>query len=50
MHGRELHKKILVGKPKEKGPVRTLRCIWENNNKVYSKETKWQGVDWIHLA
>jgi hypothetical protein len=41
--------KILAGKHKERGSVGRLRCIWENNNKVYGKEIEWEGVDWINL-
>jgi hypothetical protein len=42
--------KVLVGKPKEKRPVRKLRYRWENGFKMDLRETGWECVVWIHLA
>ena len=25
-------------------------CGWEDNGNTADKETKWEGVDWMHLA
>jgi hypothetical protein len=42
--------RILVGKPEGTRLLRRRRCGWEDNIKIDSKETGWDGVDWIHLA
>jgi len=26
------------------------RRIWEDNIKIYLRETEWESFDWIHLA
>jgi len=41
---------ILVGKPEGKKPVGRLSRRWEDNIKLYIKETGWEGVDWMHLV
>jgi len=42
--------KVLVGKPKGKGPLRRLRCRWEDNRKVNLKKVGcglWIG--WLRI-
>lgn len=29
---------------------RRLVCRYDDNTKVYFKETDWEGVQWIHVA
>jgi hypothetical protein len=41
---------ILVGKPKEKRPLRRPRLRWKNTIKMDLRETGREGVDWIHLT
>jgi hypothetical protein len=41
---------ILVGKPEGKRPLVRSRHKWEVNIKMDIKETRWEGVDWMHLA
>jgi hypothetical protein len=33
-----------------KRPLRRLRHRWEDNIRMYLRETGWEGMDWIHLA
>jgi hypothetical protein len=40
--------KVLVGKLEEKRPLGRPRLRWENNIDVGG--TRWNDVDWIHLA
>jgi hypothetical protein len=42
--------KVLVGKPKGKGPLRKLRYTWEEGIKIDLREVGWEGVEWIHLT
>jgi hypothetical protein len=42
--------KILFNKLDGKRPVRRPRHRWEDNIKMYLKETRCEDVDWIHLA
>jgi hypothetical protein len=42
--------RILVGKPKGKGPLERPRHRWEGGIKMDLREMGWQGVEWIHLA
>jgi hypothetical protein len=42
--------KILVEKPGRKRPLRRCRRIWEDDIKIYQKETGYENKDWIHLA
>jgi hypothetical protein len=42
--------KISVGKPEGNRPLRRPRCRWEDNMKMYLKETGFGTVDWIDLA
>jgi hypothetical protein len=42
--------KILAEKPEAKRPSGRPRRRWENNIKMYLKETGLEGVDWIHLT
>jgi hypothetical protein len=42
--------KVLAGKTKGKRPLGKSRHRWEDNIKMYFKETGWVDVDWIHLA
>jgi hypothetical protein len=41
---------LLVGKPEEKGPLKSYRYGWEDNIRMYLRETGWEGVEWIQLA
>jgi hypothetical protein len=40
----------MVGKPEGKGPLRRPRHRWENNIRMYLREIRWKGVDFIHLT
>jgi hypothetical protein len=42
--------RILVGKPEEKRPLGRPRRSWENNIKMYLKETGRNSTNWVHLA
>jgi hypothetical protein len=41
---------ILVGKPEGRGPLGSLRRIWEDNIKIDLGEIGFGDVDWTHLA
>jgi hypothetical protein len=47
--GRNVHR-VLVRKPKGKRPLDKSRNRWKNDIKMYLKEVRWEGVDWINLA
>ena len=47
--GRGVHR-VLVGKPKEKRPLRRARCRWEANIKMDLQEVGGSCEDWIELA
>jgi hypothetical protein len=42
--------KILVGNSEGKRPLRRLNRRWEDNIKIYLKEIRGEGADWIHLT
>jgi hypothetical protein len=42
--------RILVRESVGKTSLRRTSCRWEDNIKMYLKETVCEGVDWIHLA
>jgi hypothetical protein len=42
--------RVLVGKPKGKGPLERPRCRWEDGIKMGLREIGWGGVKWIRLA
>jgi hypothetical protein len=42
--------KVLVGKPKGKGPLGILRHKWEDGIKMGLREIGCSSVEWIHLA
>jgi hypothetical protein len=42
--------KILVGKPEGKRPLGRPRRRWVDNIKIYLREIRWDGSDWINLA
>jgi len=42
--------KILAGKPERKKSLVRPRHRWEDNIKIYLRETLWEGVDWILLT
>jgi hypothetical protein len=42
--------RILVGKPEGKRPVGRLRRMWVDDIKIYLREIRWDGMDWIDLA
>jgi hypothetical protein len=42
--------KNLVGKPEGRKPLRRPRHRWEDNIKMDLRETRFGGMDWIHLA
>jgi hypothetical protein len=41
--------RILVAKPKGRGPLGRPRCRWVDNIKMDLKETGWSSMDWIDL-
>jgi hypothetical protein len=41
---------ILVGRPEGRRPLGRHRHRWEDNIKMYLRETGFGDVDWIHLA
>ena len=43
-------RRILVGKPKGKGPLGRHRCIGEDNIKIDFQEEGCEVIDWIELA
>jgi hypothetical protein len=47
---RELHTEFLMGKLKEKRPLRRPRLRWEDNIKMERKEIESEGVDWNYLT
>jgi hypothetical protein len=42
--------RILVGKSGGKRPLGRPRRRWVDNIKIYSREIRWVGMDWIDLA
>jgi hypothetical protein len=42
--------RVLVGNPKEKGPLGKPRRSWVDNIKRDLREIGWDGMDWIDLA
>ena len=42
--------RVLVGKPKSKGPVGRPRRRWEDNIKMDLQEVGYGGMDWIELG
>jgi hypothetical protein len=40
---------ILVGRPEGRRPLGRPRRRWEDNIKIYLRETEFGDVDWIHL-
>jgi hypothetical protein len=43
-------RRVLVGKPKRKGPFGRPRRRWESNMKMDLQEVECEGMDWIDLA
>jgi len=41
---------ILVGKQAGKRPLIKPRHRWKGNIRMDLRETRWNGVDWMHLA
>jgi hypothetical protein len=41
---------ILEGKPEGKSPPGRPWRRWEDNIKMYLRQVRWGGMDWIHLA
>jgi hypothetical protein len=39
-----------VGKPEGNKPLGRPRPRWMDNNKLYLRETEWDGVDWTDMA
>jgi hypothetical protein len=42
--------RALVGKPEGRRPLGRPRRRWEDNIKMYLREVRWGGMDWINLA
>jgi len=42
--------RVLVVEPGGKRTLGRPRRIWEDNIKIYLRETEWESFDWIHLA
>jgi hypothetical protein len=42
--------KVMMGKPKEKRPLRRPRRRWENGIRMDLREIGFGGVEWIQLA
>jgi hypothetical protein len=42
--------RTLVGKPEGKRPLGRSRRRWVGNIKIYLREIKWGGMDWIAMA
>jgi hypothetical protein len=40
----------LVGKLEGKRPLRRPKLRWADNIGIDLKETRWEGVGWIHVA
>jgi len=40
----------LVGKPEGKRPLGKPRRRWSDNIRMYHREIRWEGVNWVHLA
>jgi hypothetical protein len=36
--------RVLLGKPEMKEPLVTGKCICDDNNNIYLKEIRWNGV------
>jgi hypothetical protein len=50
-HGENLKAyRVLVGKPEGKRLLGRTNCRWEDNIKIYLREIRWGGMDWVHLA
>jgi hypothetical protein len=47
--GRNMYR-VLMEKPKEKGPLERSRCRREDEIKMDLRDTGWGGLEWIHLA
>jgi hypothetical protein len=47
--GRNVNR-VLVEKPKGRGPLERPRHRWEDGIKMDLTEIGWGGVEWIHLA
>jgi hypothetical protein len=42
---------VLMGRPDESRPLLgRRRCRWDDDIKMYLRETGWEGMDWIDLA
>jgi hypothetical protein len=39
-----------VGKPEGKRPLGRPRRRWVDSTKIYLREVRWNGMDWIELA
>jgi hypothetical protein len=42
--------RIIVEKPEGKRPLGRPRRRWVDNIKIYLREIRWDGMDWIDLA
>jgi hypothetical protein len=42
--------RTLVGKPERKRPLGRPRRTWVDNIKMYLREIRWGGMDWIDLT
>jgi hypothetical protein len=42
--------RISVGKLERKSPLGKPRRRWVDNIKIYLREIRWGGMDWIHLS
>jgi hypothetical protein len=42
--------RTLISKPEGKGPLKRARHKLDDNIRVYLREIRWEGVDWMHLA
>jgi hypothetical protein len=42
--------RILVGKPEGKRLLRRQRRRWVDNIKIYLREKRWDGVNWIDMT
>jgi hypothetical protein len=51
MYGANIHVyMVLVVEPRRKRTLGRPRRIWEDNIKIYLRETEWESFDLIHLA
>jgi hypothetical protein len=41
---------VLVGKHQTEGPLGRPRSRWNDNIRTAIRKTRWEGVDWIHMA